>query len=100
MTTPAPEKVIGVAWYDPAQWNLLLRIAADRADLDQTYSAWERNALDAERTIKEAGHEVVRVPVDVAKLAPWCRKKGLPNSSSSRAQYVAQTMQQSNKAGV
>ena len=41
MNSADPEKVIGLAWYDPAQWNLLLRIAADRADLDQTYAAWE-----------------------------------------------------------
>ena len=100
MTSASPEKLICIAWYDPAQWNLLVRVAADRASLDETYNAWETSALETERMTKAAGHTVVRVPVDVPKLASWCRKKRLPNNSASRAQYVAQAMQLRNDAGV
>ena len=99
MNSENSKRVVGIAWYSPTQWTLLKRVATDRADLDDTYEAWEINALETERMIVDAGQFVVRVLIDVTKLASWCRKRRTPNNSSSRAQYVALTMQQSNTTG-
>ena len=99
MTYETAEQVVGIAWYDRAQCALLKQVAADRAELDESYEAWEMQALEAERMIAAAGQTVVRVPVNVTELAPWCLQERLPNTRSSRAQYVAQAMQQDNSAG-
>jgi hypothetical protein len=99
MNSENPGRTIGIAWYSSTQWALLKRVAADRADLDDTYAAWEMNALETERMIEETGQSVVRVPIDVTKISSWCRKRRIPNNSSSRAQYVAQSIQHNNGAG-
>lgn len=99
MTYETAEQVVGIAWYDRAQWALLKQVAADRAELDESYEAWEMQALEAERMVAAADQKVVRVPVNVTELATWCLQERLPNTRSSRAQYVAQAMQRGNSAG-
>ena len=90
MTKTDPTRVFSIAWYDSSQWGLLTKVAADRADLDDTFEEWRANALGVEREIQAAGHAVSRVAVDVAKLEAWCREKHVANTSSARAKYVAQ----------
>lgn len=90
MTKSLPTRVFSIAWYDPSQWRLLTQVAADRANLDDTFEEWHTNALRAEREIQASGHAVSRIAVDVTKLEAWCRERKIINNSSARAEFVAQ----------
>ena len=81
--------VVGVAWYDSFQWTLLRKVAADPEILHDSFQDWEASAMEALTGIVAEGGTAVRVPVNVAALVSWCRRKHVPNTSSSRAQYVA-----------
>ena len=90
--TPDRILVVGLAWFDRKQWKRLTEAVADRNELDATYEQWEKSALDAVRTIESQGQKVEKVHVEVESLVSWCKEKGLPVDSKSRAGYVAQIM--------
>lgn len=83
------EFIIGIAWFDEAQWQLLTEVVPDRNELDDSFEAWERSARDTVRMIEARGHKTRRVPIDVAALCAWCRERRLPVNGAARAQYVS-----------
>jgi hypothetical protein len=88
---------VGVAWYQPDQWQKLLAASADRDKLEETYNEWLQ---EAERVIKELrrqGLHLEKVDVDIEELVSWCRKKKIPVNGEARSMYVAHKLQQSSK---
>lgn len=43
--------VVGIAWYDSAQWTKLKQIAADTEQLDDTHEEWKRNVEQTKRQL-------------------------------------------------
>jgi hypothetical protein len=86
------ETVIGVAWFDRAQWTRLTEVVPDRSKLDDTFEEWERNARRALAQIIAEGHRAKEVPIDVEQLLAWCTLRGLSPDSAARAEYVADLM--------
>jgi hypothetical protein len=82
--------VVGIGWYDAAQWAKLKQLAVDAADLDESHEAWQRNAERTERELAQRGLVVRRVPIDVDALAAWCRARGKPVNGASRAEYTSE----------
>jgi hypothetical protein len=93
------ELVIGVAWFDEVQWHLLIDVVPDRNELDESFQAWERSALDAVRLREAQGRTVRRVPVEVAALCAWCRERKLPVNGAARAQYVSSLLRNTRLSG-
>jgi len=91
--TPDRPLLVGLAWFDRKQWQLLTKAVADRSELDDTYEQWQRSALEAVRMIERQGQRVERVHVEVESLVSWCKEKGLSVNGKSRAEYVTQLMQ-------
>ena len=88
---------VGVAWYEPDQWQQLLAVSVDGDKLEETYDEWVQ---DAERVIKELrrqGFHVVKVRVKIDELVAWCRKKKIPVNGEARSQFAAFKLQQSSK---
>ena len=85
--------VVGLAWFDRKQWKRLTEAVEDRNELDHTYEQWQQRALDAVRMIERQGQKVEKVHVEVESLVSWCKEKGVPVNSKSRAEYVTQLMQ-------
>ncbi|MAD73210.1 MAG: hypothetical protein CML20_00120 [Rheinheimera sp.] len=81
--------VIGIAWFQPDSWKRLKRIADDRADLDDSYDEWKKNANAALTDIRATGKIVKRVNVDIDELLSWCKAESKPVNSASRAQFVS-----------
>jgi hypothetical protein len=88
--------VVGIAWFDRAQWQRLTEVVPDRTELDDTYEQWEENALKTIQTIERGGQRVERVHVNVETLMSWCKARSLPLDGPSRAQYVSIVLQQRN----
>ncbi len=100
-TKPLVKRVVktkvGIAWYMPDQWQLLLDISADRDDLEATYAEWERDAKKALRQLRQGGLNVVKVPVEIEELLDWCQSRNVPVNANARSQYAAYKLQQQNK---
>ena len=95
MSKRTPDRmVVGFAWFDRDQWRRLTEVAEDRSALDDTFEQWERNALDALRKLESQGQRIEKVHINVDALVSWCRGKGLPVNSRSRAQYVSTVLKQ------
>ena len=87
------QTVLGFAWFDREQWSRMAEIAEDRTAMDDSFDDWEASALSAVRDLRAKGVTVEKVPIDVPAFAAWCREKGLPVTSGSRAKYVSFVLQ-------
>ena len=80
---------MGLAWYRPDQWPRLRAISEDRDQLELNHEEWLRMASERFDDLRRQGQQVQKVEVDVEDLLKWCRTRGLPVNSSTRAQYAA-----------
>lgn len=83
------EEVLVAAWYREDQWDLLLNAAVDKEALGETYQDWEVNFNQLLRKLRDSGHKVSSIEVDVKELIEWCKQKNLPLNGAARAQYAA-----------
>jgi len=82
-----PAKV-GVAWFDPEQYQRLLEVADDRSSLHQSYEGW---LAAAERILAQTSSSIIKVPFNVEAWMTWCQATGgRPLDGSSRSLYVSQ----------
>jgi hypothetical protein len=82
--------LVGVAWYDPAEWSKLKQVASDAENLDDTYEAWQRNLERTERELSAKGLVVRRVLINVDALVEWCRAHNRAVNGAARAEYTSQ----------
>jgi hypothetical protein len=87
-----PSVVVGIGWYDVAQWTKLKQVAVDAAELDESHEAWQRNAERTERELSRQGLVIRRVPIDVDTLVAWCRARDKPVDGTSRAEYTSEVV--------
>ena len=85
-----PRTVIaGVAWFRPAQWQLLRSLAVDADTLEQTHKEWESLARKMVADLAREGVVARKVDVDVHALHAWCTTQNRPLDASARAAYAA-----------
>jgi hypothetical protein len=83
------QMTIGVPWYRQEQWQRLLQISADAAELEETYEGWLPYATQRCEELCRAGLDIRKVDVDVEELFNWCRRRGVRVNSASRADFVS-----------
>jgi hypothetical protein len=89
--------VIGVAWYQPDQWEILRNVAVDRDKLEDTYAEW---LADAERVVKQLqqnGLRVIKVDIEITDLMLWCENQRIPLDGEARSKYTAFRVEQLDK---
>ena len=84
-----PKAVLGVGWYRPEQWALLLAQSVDRDELESTHAEWLASAEASLDKIRAAGPNPIKIDVDVEDMITWCGKQGIPLDGNARAQYIA-----------
>jgi len=92
--------MVGVAWYDPSEWNSLRRVAPDAHKLETTHAEW---LIVAERGINDlasAGLQPRRIPVKLAELLAWCDVHRRVPDASARAEFVSQELRRLHQAGL
>jgi len=83
------DTVFGIAWYRPDQWQRLLEVSTDAADLEDSYDEWFELAEERMRELGEAGARAERVQIDVEGLALWCDAEECLVDAAGRARYAA-----------
>lgn len=90
----APDAELALAWYSREAWERLREVADDVHALDDTYEAWERQALLAIRDLESIGRSIRKVPIGIDALLAWCHEHDRRNDSKARAEYAAQFTQE------
>jgi hypothetical protein len=80
--------VRGLPWFAPEQWERLLEISEDRAQLSTDYHTWLANNQQAFDGLGMCGVNIRKVLVDVDELAAWCRANNLRVDADSRPAFV------------
>jgi formylglycine-generating enzyme required for sulfatase activity len=86
---PKQVSVVGIAWYERADYPRILEIMTDRDKLPPTFNKWEKLAEDTERTAKGRGITVVRAKIKPDEFVDWCAKNGLNVGAEGRTRYGA-----------
>ncbi len=84
--------VIGAAWYRSDQWDRLKEVSEDRADLEETWEEWSREAEKTLQGIRAKGLDVTKVDVDVEELVRWCQANRRPINAASRSAFAAEKL--------
>ncbi len=83
-----PPMLVGIGWYEPAEWLKLKQVAADADALDDSYEEWLRGAERTEKDLQRPNLEIRRQPVKVDELIAWCKLQKKPVNGAARAEYI------------
>ena len=91
--------VAGVAWYQPEQWPLLKKNAADPDVLEDTYEEWLKMAETAVINLEKQGVLIERVTINIEDLLRWCRARNRPLDGSARAEFTTRQLRRKHEEG-
>jgi len=70
-------QIVGIAWFERADYPWLLALFADRKDQWSTYDEWLASAQNVEAKVTASGVQVIRVMLRPAEFSRWCKRNGL-----------------------
>ena len=85
-------RVVGVVWYQEADWPRLRALFADADKLPDTYAEWLASAEDLLAQLKRAGIDGERVPLDPDVFSAWCVARGLAPDAQARSRYASEVV--------
>lgn len=91
------QEQVGLAWWQPEQWDRLKEISENRDELDDTYEDWRKNAAKAIREIESTGIVVKKVRIDLEDFLAWCHENEIPLSAEARSKYAAYVLERRNE---
>ena len=86
------QKIVGVAWYYPEQWDKIRSHSKDRSEMAKDYADWERGAQDGIKKFERDGYTIRKVYIDVDMLVAWCKRQRVPVNGRSRSDYANHLM--------
>jgi hypothetical protein len=81
----------GMAWYEEKDYpklRLLFTDGADRDKFPEFYDEWLANAEEAQQQESARGLEVVRVVIEPAAFAAWCKLRKISPDAKARQTYA------------
>ncbi len=78
-----------LAYYSPAEYENLLKLADDRKHLDDKWKDWFFQYLKAKAVLSNE-FEIEEIHLDVKKMDEFFRTKKLKNIGKNRANYVTE----------
>jgi hypothetical protein len=86
-------KIVGIPWYNPADYVRALKIVADREAHPDSYEEWQRAAEEVERQLVGQGMRAVRVNLKLDQFAEWCAKSGIAPDAKARGSWAARAVE-------
>jgi hypothetical protein len=83
------KSILGIGWYKENQWDLLLRHAVDKENLEPTYADWLEGISAGIEEFSKSQIHCVKIHIDVAEIIKWCKDNGYPFDGASRAVYIS-----------
>ncbi|MEI7729030.1 MAG: hypothetical protein WCO56_05645 [Verrucomicrobiota bacterium] len=80
--------VVGIAWYRPEQWTLMLSLIPNPEVFPNTYTEWLGRASNTLRVLSKQGFTVQKVDIDVKALLAWASELGRIPDGAARAEYA------------
>lgn len=78
-----------LAYYSPAEYEVLLKLSDDRKNLDDKWEDWLFQYLKAKAVLSNE-FEIEEIHLDVKKMDEYFRTKKLKNIGKNRANYVTE----------
>jgi len=89
--------VMGVTWYRRDQWDRLLEISSDRAELEDTYDEWKAVAEENLGNLAQHGYKLSKVEIDVEELLIWCNSQNRAVDGDARTEFTVMKLRESNQ---
>jgi hypothetical protein len=89
--------VMGVAWYRPDQWDRLLEVSSDRAELENTYDEWKAVAEENLVKLAQHGYKLRKVHIDVEELLIWCNSQNRAVDGDAQTEFTVMKLRESNQ---
>ena len=85
---------VAFCWYEPSEWEILKRTAADSETLDDTYEEWKSNANRAISEFYTQGIKIKKISMRMYEFEIWCEENNYINNSEARSEYAAKKLQE------
>jgi hypothetical protein len=86
-------RVIGIPWYSPEDYERIRGMMVDPETMAPGFELWRASAQNNEQVARDAGLEVVRVPIKPDVFAAWCAEHDLPLNGSARMRFAREAAQ-------
>lgn len=83
------DTVIFLAYYSPEEYEVLLKLANDRKNLDDKWEDWLFQYLKAKASLSDK-FEIEEIHIDVKRMHEYFKTKKLKNISKNRSSYVTE----------
>lgn len=82
---------IKLGYYNQGDWEKFVNMVDDKENLHSNWEDWNQAFHDSKKKFTKLGFEVVKVVVDLDKLAAYCKAKGLKNTGATRSKFIQQS---------
>jgi hypothetical protein len=82
--------VVGLPWYNRADFHALRSWFTDGDNLPKTYEEWLRTAEMREAQLRADGTQVVRALIEPVAFNSWCANQGMVADSQARSKYASE----------
>lgn len=86
------ESTVGIPWYRRRDYERILAIMADRAQLPRSYETWRNRAEFLEQKVRDSGRPTVRLTIDPKAFSRWCSANRLNTNAHARLLYIDQSV--------
>jgi hypothetical protein len=86
---PTRRIIVGVPWFERADYVRLRTLFTDRGFLPDSYDEWLENTGRTLQDIKARGELPVKVPIIPDEFIEWCRERGIRPYTNCLVKYAA-----------
>lgn len=84
----APQKTVGIPWFDAASYGACRKMMIDGAGLPEQYGDWLALAQALCAEAEAAGHQVLKVNIEPKDFSIWCRARNIAPDAKGRVRFA------------
>ncbi|MEJ8573270.1 hypothetical protein [Microbaculum marinum] len=87
-------EAVGIPWYRKRDYERILSIMIDRAQLPRSYDSWRFRAETLEQRLTASGRHSVRTVIEPKNFARWCTANRLKANAHARLLYIEESLRE------
>jgi hypothetical protein len=84
--------IVGLTWYTEETWEKVRETATDPECFESSFEKWKAIAVKAQREFLRSGVRALECKIVPEDFFAWCVLHGQENNSTSRAEFVSETL--------